>query len=67
MGSQEERRRQRGARAVNLSMFIVWGVALGTLVFAMTGEALWVAIGPSLGVLVGALWQINQRARDIHS
>jgi hypothetical protein len=39
-------------------------MALGTVVFAVTGEALWVAIGPSLGVLVGALWQISQGARD---
>jgi hypothetical protein len=49
---------------VNLGLLIVWGMALGTVVFAITGQALWVAICPSFGVLVGALWQISQRSRD---
>jgi hypothetical protein len=61
---EQKRERQRRAALVDLGMFIVWGVAIGAVVFAVTGQVLWVVIGPSIGVLVGALWEISQKAGD---
>lgn len=49
---------------VNLGLAIVAGAALGTLVFAITGDVMWVAIGPSLGVLVGSLMMASAQRRD---
>lgn len=30
------------------------GIALGTVVFAITGDAFWIAVGPAFGVAVAA-------------
>lgn len=40
--------------AMNAGFGAGFGVALGTVVFAITGEAFWIAIGPAFGVALGA-------------
>jgi uncharacterized membrane protein YczE len=51
---RESRSDRREWRSVTLGIAIAFGVGLGTVVFAFTGEAIWIAIGPALGVVVGA-------------
>lgn len=49
--------------ALDVGLFIVAGAAIGTLLLAITGDALWLAIGPALGVLAAGLLGI-QRGRS---
>lgn len=55
MGDEREPESNRGEwRRLTLGVAIALGAVLGTVVFAFTGEAIWIAIGPALGVVVGA-------------
>ncbi|MFS0883816.1 hypothetical protein [Aeromicrobium sp. 179-A 4D2 NHS] len=38
---------------------IALGTVAGTVLFAVTGEVLWVALGPSLGLLVATLFGVD--------
>jgi hypothetical protein len=52
-GTERESEREE-RRSLTLGLAIVFGAALGTVVFAFTGEPIWIAIGPALGVIIGA-------------
>ncbi len=38
-----------------LGVGIALGAGIGTVLFAITGEAFWIAVGPSFGVMIGLL------------
>ncbi len=40
---------------------LVFGIIIGTVVFALTQNAFWIAIGSGLGIVVGAAFQANRR------
>lgn len=66
MGDQQrskESRTKGSAPMVHMGLAIVWGAGVGTVLFALTGDVLWVAIGPSLGVLAAAVWQLSRTSR----
>ena len=60
--SKEPRTKGR-APMVHMGLAIVWGTGVGTVLFALTGDVLWVATGPSLGVLAAAVWQLSRTSR----
>jgi len=51
---QEPESDREERRTVTLGVAIALGAGLGTVVFAVTGEAVWIGIGPALGVVIGA-------------
>lgn len=56
--SQNDRKRPGG---VDVGMAIVWGALAGTIVFALTGNAIWIALGAAIGVVVGAVTEMRRR------
>ena len=43
-----------------VGLTLVIGAALGTVAFAVTQSAVWIALGAGLGVVVGASLQANR-------
>lgn len=41
---------------MNLGVGIALGAAAGTILFAITGEAFWIAIGPSIGIVFALIF-----------
>ncbi len=39
---------------------VVFGIIIGTVVFAVTQNVFWIAIGSGLGIVVGAAFQANR-------
>lgn len=40
---------------IDVGRAIVWGALAGVLVFAATGNPMWMAIGPSIGILLAGI------------
>ncbi len=40
---------------------VAFGIIIGTVVFALTQNALWLGMGIALGIVVGAAFQANRR------
>ena len=40
---------------------LVFGIIIGTVVFALTQNVFWIAFGSGLGIVVGAAFQANRR------
>ena len=58
----QDPREERGATsAVAVAYGLVFGSIIGTMVFALTLNVLWIAIGSGLGMVVGAAFQANRR------
>ena len=49
----EEPRRKK---AVSVGLAAAYGAAAGTLVFAMTGNPFWIAMGPAIGGVIAAVF-----------
>ena len=41
---------------LNVGTGVGIGIGIGTVVFAVTGEPFWIAIGPALGAALGAVF-----------
>jgi len=39
-------------------MGVGWGTAVGAVIFAITGNGLWIALAPTLGVSLGTLYHV---------
>lgn len=44
--------------AIPLSLGLILGSAIGSIVFAMTGEVLWIALAPGFGLTMGSLYYV---------
>lgn len=49
----EEPRRKK---AVSVGLAAAYGAAAGTLVFAITGNPFWIAMGPAIGGVIAAVF-----------
>ncbi len=58
--SPQDSKEDRG-NAPSVAFGIIIGASLGAVVFAVTKNPFWIAIGPGLGVVVGVLLQANRR------
>ena len=56
----QESKEDRG-NAPFVALGIIIGAGLGAVVFAVTKNPFWIAIGPGLGIVVGVLLQANRR------
>ena len=56
---QDPKERRDNTPAVSYGL--VFGSMIGTVVFALTLNVLWIAIGSGLGIVVGAAIQANRR------
>ena len=51
MTNQEDR---KARKPIPAGVGLVFGVALGTVLFALTENAVWIGLGAGLGILFGA-------------
>jgi hypothetical protein len=56
---QDAIERRHNTPAVAFSL--VFGIIMGTVVFAVTQDVFWIAFGSGLGIVVGAAFQANRR------
>jgi hypothetical protein len=52
--------KERRDNAPFVAYGIIFGASLGAMVFAVTQNPIWIAIGPGLGFVVGAVLQANR-------
>lgn len=57
--------RNESRSAYDVGRYLVFGAGLGTVVFALTSNAVWIGIGAALGIVVGGVMtSIGQGSRD---
>ena len=44
---------------MSLAVGVALGTVAGTVLFAATGQVLWIALGPSMGMLVATLFGVD--------
>lgn len=62
-GNDENGDDQRKKKALNVGLGAAFGAAAGTVVFAITNNPIWIAIGPAIGVaFAAAMGGVNKDA-----
>jgi hypothetical protein len=51
-------------KAMSIGLAAAYGAAAGTVVFAITGNPIWIAIGPAIGVAFAAMFVGNKKETD---
>ena len=60
--AQNDASQDRGHRSrTDVGRYIVFGAAAGTVVFAITQEAIWIALGACLGILIAGIVSMSRR------
>jgi hypothetical protein len=55
---REDSEENEGRMPMALAMGAAFGTAFGVLIFALTGDAIWLALSPGFGVTVGLLYHV---------
>lgn len=55
---RESPEEDQGGLSMAVAMGAAFGTAFGVVIFALTGDAIWLALSPGLGVTVGLLYHV---------